>query len=407
MRLGNMNIQDIAGISFGGITDRKFRFALNLLGILIGCAAVTGLISVTQGMNTEINSQLDILGANSLTIIPTTGEDVSMASGPSAMIVPVALSWRDLEIIENIPEIDRVAPIQNNYCSYTITGKKRITTIMGMGNNLFDINPSFEISDGRAFTRSDKAVAIIGSNVAHPDTEDEPILSVGDRLKITTLGTFEPHEITLRIIGITKDSGMSMSMSPDDMIMIPIRTSEQLFESSGSYDMILATIHDLDDTGIVISAIKDKIENVQVVSAASAREMIGEVTGIIEAVLGGIAAISLVVAGVGIINTMTVSVSERTKEIGTMKAIGAKNLDVLMVFLAESGYTGLAGGFLGGAFGFILGIVIGNFIGLPVILDFELWGLVIMFAVLTSMLAGAWPAWSAANMNPVDALRHE
>ncbi|TFH15918.1 ABC transporter permease [Candidatus Bathyarchaeota archaeon] len=407
MRRSNMNIHDIAGISFGGISDRKFRFALNLLGILIGCAAVTGLISVTQGMNTEINSQLDILGANSLTIIPTTGEDMSMASGPSAMIVPVYISWRDLAIIENIPEIDQVAPIQNNYCSYTITGKTRITTLMGMGTNLFDINPSFEISDGRAFTRSDKAVAIIGSNVAHPDSEDEPILSVGDRLKISALGTPEPREITVRIIGITKDSGMSMSMSPDNMIMIPLKTSEQLFGSSGSYDMVLATIHDLDDTGIVTSAIKDKIENVQVVSASSAREMIGEVTGIIEAVLGGIAAISLVVAGVGIINTMTVSVSERTKEIGTLKAIGAKNLDVLMIFLAESGYTGFAGGLIGGAFGFVLGIIVGNVVGIPVALDFELWGMVILFAVFTSILAGAWPAWSASNMNPVDALRHE
>ena len=84
-----MNIQDIALISFGGIRDRKFRFALNLLGILIGCAAVTGLISVTQGMNTEINSQLDILGANSITIIPTTGEDMSMASGPQGMMIPI------------------------------------------------------------------------------------------------------------------------------------------------------------------------------------------------------------------------------------------------------------------------------------------------------------------------------
>ncbi|MBT3284964.1 ABC transporter permease [Candidatus Bathyarchaeota archaeon] len=402
-----MNIQDIALISFGGIRDRKFRFALNLLGILIGCAAVTGLISVTQGMNTEINSQLNILGANSINIIPTTGDDNSIAAGPQSMMIPIFLSWRDIDAIEAVLEIDMVAPIQNNFCSYTITGDKRITNIMGMGTNIFDINPSFEISEGRAFTRSDKAVAIIGADVAHPDNVAEPILGVGDRLKIIPLGTDEPKELTVRIIGITKDNGMSMSMSPDSMIMIPLRTSETLFENQGNYDMALASIPDMADIETVTAQIEDKIEDVKVISADSAREMIGDVTGTIEAVLGGIAAISLVVAGVGIVNTMTVSVSERTKEIGTLKAIGAQNLDVLFIFLAEAGYTGLAGGFLGGAFGFILGIVIGGFVGLPVDLNYNLWGMVILFAVTTSILAGAWPAWSAANMNPVEALRHE
>ena len=402
-----MNLQDIITISFSGITDRKFRFALNLLGILIGCAAVTGLISVTQGMNTEISSQLDILGANSLTIIPTTGEEMSMASGPSSMIIPLFLSWKEIEIIEDIQGIESVAPVQRNYGSYTITGDTRITTIMGMGYNIFDINPSFEVELGRSFTRSDKAVAVIGSNVAFPDTELEPILEVGDRLKITTVGASEPKEITLRIIGITEDSGMSMAMSPDDAIMIPLRTSELLFENSGNYDMALVRIGDVQDSEAVTLEIEEKIEDVQVVSAESAQEMIGEVTGTIESVLSGIAAISLVVAGVGIVNTMTVSVSERTKEIGTMKAIGAKNTEILMLFLAESGYTGLVGGILGGAFGFLLGIAIGNFIGLPVSLDFGLWGMVVLFALITSLIAGAWPAWSAAHLNPVEAFRHD
>ena len=403
-----MNVKDVALISLGGIKDRKYRFALNLLGILIGCAAVTGLISVTQGMNAEINGQLNILGANALTIIPSNGDsDMAFSSAPQAMMMPASFTWRDLQIIESIPEIDRVAPIQNNYGSYTLTGTKHTTTIMGVGIDLFEINPNYEISDGRAFTRSDKAVAIIGANVAHPEGDEEPVLRVGDRLKITALGTSEPKETTLRIIGITKESGMTMGVNPDDMIMIPVMTSEQFFGSSGKYDMIMASLYDIDDTDAVSSKIKDMIEDIQVISSESVRDMIGQVTGTIEAVLGGIAAISLVVAGVGIINTMTVSVSERTKEIGTLKAIGAKNMDVMMIFLAESGYTGLGGGFLGGALGYLLGFTIGNFIGLPIFLDLGLWSMVVLFAIITSVLAGAMPAWSAANLNPVEALRHE
>ena len=100
-----------------------------------------------------------------------------------------------------------------------------------------------------------------------------------------------------------------------------------------------------------------------------------------------------------------VCVSERTKEIGTMKAIGAKNVDILLIFLSESGYTGIAGGFLGGALGFALGIVIGNFIGLPISVSAILWVMVVIFAVLTSVVAGAWPAWKAANLDPVEAFR--
>ncbi|EMR73939.1 ABC-type antimicrobial peptide transport system, permease component [Thaumarchaeota archaeon SCGC AB-539-E09] len=402
-----MNLRDVAITSFGGIRDRKFRFALNLLGILIGCAAVTGLISVTQGMNTAINSQLDILGANTITIIPTTGDSDIIMSGPQAMNSPVSLSWRDLQIIENIPEIDNVAPIQSNYCSYTITGDTHISQVMGIGVDIFEINPNFEVSSGRTLTRNDKAATVIGSKVAHPDNEEEPILRVGDRLKVTTVGTTELKEMTLRIIGVSKESGQTMGVSPDNMIMIPLRTSEQFFESSGSYDTIMASVYNLDDIDTVTSQIEDKIEDVQIVSAESAKGMIADVTGTIEAVLGGIAAISLLVAGVGIVNTMTVSVSERTQEIGVLKAIGAKNVDILMIFLAESGYTGLAGGLFGGAFGFVLGIMIGDFIGLPVSLNLMLWAMVTLFAIITSILAGVWPAWRAANLNPVEALRHE
>jgi putative ABC transport system permease protein len=136
-------------------------------------------------------------------------------------------------------------------------------------------------------------------------------------------------------------------------------------------------------------------------------EAVGRITGIIEKVLAGIAAISLLVAGIGIINTMTVSVSERTKEIGTMKAIGAKKTDILQIFLAEAAYSGLIGGFLGAGLGFVLGIFVGNYIGLPIGISSSLWSGVIIFALIVSLLAGAWPALRASNMDPVNALRHE
>ena len=137
------------------------------------------------------------------------------------------------------------------------------------------------------------------------------------------------------------------------------------------------------------------------------QEQVKQVLGTIEAVLGGIAAISLLVAGVSIINTMTISVMERTREIGILKAIGGKNKDILMLFLTEATITGLVGGFLGAMVGFIAGIFVGNYINLPVSTAPTLGAMVIIFALITSVLAGLYPSWQAAKLNPVEALRYE
>jgi putative ABC transport system permease protein len=132
-----------------------------------------------------------------------------------------------------------------------------------------------------------------------------------------------------------------------------------------------------------------------------------QVLGSIQAVLGGIAAISLVVAGVGIVNTMTISVMERTREIGVMKAIGAKSIHVMLMFISEAILTGFIGGIIGVLLGFTLSRVVGNFIGITPIPSVMIGVLVTCFAVLTTTLSGLYPAWRAANLNPVEALRSE
>ena len=135
--------------------------------------------------------------------------------------------------------------------------------------------------------------------------------------------------------------------------------------------------------------------------------MINSITGTIEAVLGGVAAISLLVAGIGIINTMTVSVMERTKEIGVMKALGAKSTDVLVMFMIEAGLTGVIGGIIGAGFGFVLGAFVGDYVGVSSEPSLMLGMLVTGFAVLTSVVSGLYPSWSASKLHPVEALRHE
>ena len=144
-----------------------------------------------------------------------------------------------------------------------------------------------------------------------------------------------------------------------------------------------------------------------VVSPKAALDVQKRVTGTIQAVLGGIAAIRMFVAGIGIVNTMAISVNERTKEIGTMKAIGAKNIDILWIFITEALFTGILGGIIGVVLGFTIGKLVGLYIGLPVESSIPLAIVVVLFALITSLFSGAGPAWRASKLDPVIALRNE
>jgi putative ABC transport system permease protein len=189
---------------------------------------------------------------------------------------------------------------------------------------------------------------------------------------------------------------------------MPLRTCQQLYNEGSEFQYIAANIKDSEDMSQVISDIEEVLgDDVSVLSAETMQELVGTILGAVEAVLGGVAAISLVVAGVGIINTMTISVMERTKEIGIMKAIGSKSSDVLFIFLSEAVITGLAGGVLGAGLGFILGNSIGNSIDMPVSSNPMLGVGVVTFAIITTVLSGLYPAWRAAKMHPVEALRAE
>ena len=397
-----MKIDDIALMSANSLSDRKFRFALNIIGILIGCAAVTGLISLTQGMNSEISGQLGALGGNTITVIAgNMGPGRGMNND-----VPITLDWREVELLEELPDIDLVTPtVTGGAATYSLKGETFMVSVTGVTDTYFQINEGTEIEEGRALLRSDNAVAVIGHSVAVPNPDEKPAVEVGDRIKLTVEAGSENKEFTVRVVGILKETGGFMGSDSD--FFIPLKTCEQVFDTNGKYDTIQVYVEDSSLVEAVAYNIEDEIEGVTAITAASAMDMISSVTGTIEAVLGGVAAISLLVAGVGIINTMTVSVMERTKEIGTMKAIGAKSKDILILFMSEAALTGVVGGIIGAGFGFLLGDIVGNMVGITAAPTIELALMVVAFAVLTSVLSGLYPSWNASQMNPVEALRKE
>ena len=397
-----MFILDVLLMSVDGLRERKFRFSLNLLGILIGVSAITGLISITQGLNTSITGQLEIFGSQNVVVIPG-----QFQQGQAPVIG--TLNKRDLDIVRDTLGVVRATPmIIMQTARFEIQGRVFTPPVFGLGEDYFSIQQNPKIAEGRVLQRTDSSAIIIGPNIAHPEDEDDPIVQVGDRIKIEVDKQGEPEEHTFRVVGIIEKSGTSFGVSFDDAIAMPVRTAQQIYGLGGEFDRIIAQAESLEAVDFVANRLQDRMgDDVTVMTSESVQQTIGSVLGTIEAVLGGIAAISLVVAGVGIINTMTISVMERTKEIGILKAVGAKSLDILLLFIFESAFTGLVGGTLGAAFGFFLSGLIGGYIDLPVSTSFTLGVYVVGFAMLTSTLSGIYPAWRAANMHPVDALRNE
>ncbi|MCW4051570.1 MAG: ABC transporter permease [Candidatus Bathyarchaeota archaeon] len=386
-----------------GVKERKFRFALNLVGILIGCAAVTGLVSMTQGLTDSVTGQLDVFGPTNIIVIPG-----DITHGPPGM-GSVTLGWRELQIIERTPKLEAVTPIvANKFCEFTFQGRFYRTDVYGVTPEYAEINKNTKIDEGRNFISSDTAVVAIGANIAKPLDSEEQVIELGDRIKIKVQVKGEEKELTLRVISILQAQGSSFGFNLDDSISIPLATAQQLYEIGGEFDFILGRATSIDDVNSAVEAIEEKLgDRVTAISYASAQDQVGSILGTIQSVLGGIAGISLLVAGVGIINTMMVSVMERTKEIGTMKAVGAKSLDVLLMFLSEAMITGLIGGIVGSLFGFALGGAIGRYINLAVEPSLSLGLFVVGFAMTTSVISGLYPAWRASSLSPVEALRHE
>jgi putative ABC transport system permease protein len=398
----HVNLIDIFLISTQGVRERKFRFALNIVGILIGCAAVTGLVSVTQGLTDSVTQQLDVFGPTNIIIVPG---DVRSGMG----MVGETLSWKQLDIIKKTPKIEAAAPIiANKFCSFTVKGRTFYTDVYGHTEEYTEINKNTQLDEGRHIIRGDSAVVIVGANVAKPKDLDEKIINLGDRLKISAQVSDAKKEMTLRVVGILKEQGSSFGFNLDDSIAIPLSTAQQFFEIGGEFDFVIARAGNIDDVSQAVRNLRDRLgDKATVISYSSAQNMVGNVLGTIQSVLGGIAGISLLVAGVSIINTMTVSVMERTKEIGTMKAVGAKGSDILFMFLSEAMVTGILGGAAGAGFGFILGGIVGGYIDLPVKPSLSLGAFVVGFAAMTAIVSGLYPAWRASNLSPVEALRHE
>ncbi len=407
-----MKIFDLFLIGIRNLSHRRLRSYLTMLGILIGITAVVALISMGQGMEDAITEQFESVGSN---IIMVMGSGGGMSSPIMSMVSEKPLTVKDKEVIESVKGVNIVAEYIIMPASVGFHGEKTDSFLGGSSpgptREIIEASMNAYREAGRELKEGDRYKAVIGNNIAHTAFDRE--VSIGD--KITILGQ------EFRVVGIYEKIGNAMD---DNSIMIPIDIMRDLIDEKEKISMLYLNTKKGYDVQKVAENIEEELRDYRdedegdetfVVSTASdLLETFGSILNIVQAVVVGLAAISLLVGGVGIMNTMYMAVMERTREIGTMKAIGATNADILTIFLVESGVLGMIGGIVGVTIGLgiskLVEIAVTQFYGTPLIkahVSLVLIGGAVAFSFIVGMMSGIFPAKQASSLKPVDALRYE
>src|SRR3989344_1407432 len=391
-------------MAFNSIKERKLRSILTALGIIIGISAIIALVSIGEGTNAAVSSALSTLGGN--TIFISGGGGGGGGFGPPSTSEP--LGKKDVTDIRGINGVDLAIGIIVKSQSVEFRDETKQMNFFGIdpkdGDKFFTDLGVVQIEDGRFFKSGESHVVVLGHNIAVKSFSDE--LKVNDKLTIKGEKT--------RIVGILKETGSSQYDSS------VITSADDLADSTGNlaYTIIFARVNNVDRVDDIANNVQKKMDDSHgkrdflVFTPKKLSEQIGTVTNTLSLTLGGIAGIALLVAGIGIANTMYMSVMERTREIGIMKAIGATNKNVTEIFLTEAALIGLIGGIVGDiigvAFSNILGLVLTNYgLTFSTKVTYQLLLLGLGFSVGVGVLFGFLPARKASKMNPIEALRYE
>ncbi len=405
-------IRDYLRMALQSLTHRKLRSWLTMLGIFIGITAVVAIISLGQGLQVAIDDSFSELGTDKIFISPGTGE---LTAGSTA----ANLTEHDRRIIERVPGVQDTLGF--TYKNARLSYKDEESVVLITGISLTDSERLYRdmfglyLEQGRLLTKSDGFKAVLGYDYTRPKKLFTKAMRLGDRFTI--------NNNSFKIVGFNEKLGNS---ADDQSIYVTSNAYTQIFGErvEEDYKTIIARVSAGADASLVGERIKrdlrndrDRDEGDEDFTVQTPEEILGSfntILLIVNVVIIGIAAISLLIGGIGIMNTMYTAVLERRREIGIMKAIGARNSDIMLIFLIEAGLLGLVGGAVGVAGGLAISKLVELFgsiaLGTPYLRAWWSWPLIfgaLAFSFLIGALSGLTPAWQASKQQPVESLRYE
>ena len=403
-----MSLARLITLAFKAILRNGFRTVLTMLGIIIGVAAVIAMLAVGTGTRKSIRDSISAMGSNMLFILP--GSDIR---GPARTASRARFYDRDLyAVAANATMLSGVSPLVRRAGTVKFQSENRTTEIYGIEPQYLNIR-TIEIADGRNFTQSESSrgakVCLIGKTVIDNLFGDSD--PIGQTIRFNTT--------PFQIIGTLKSKGQNnFGADQDDIILAPFNTVQKRIIAGRTINQIYASVIDESLTQEAIAEIKDILrvqrklrdgtpDDFTIRSQQEMGEMMESTSKVLTTLLTAIAAISLLVGGIGIMNIMFVSVTERTREIGLRMAVGAKDIDILRQFLIEAIMISLAGGVIGMIFGVATSLILSKLSGWTIVI--MPLSIVISFAVCvaTGVFFGWYPAYKASKLDPIEALRYE
>jgi putative ABC transport system permease protein len=410
------SLAEVVRISFDSLFANKTRSFLTMLGVIIGVASVVALLAVGNGATASVTGQVQSIGTNLLTVMPGAS-----GMGPGRSSAAQNLTMNDYQAISSLGlPLNGIAPVFNGSASIVASAADKSASIVGTTPTYFDLQ-SMQTTSGSLFdesqSRAGEPVAVLGATLA------KDLFGTG-----TAVGqTVRVKDQTLRVVGVlAAKGGGGMGGSVDDQLFAPISfVQERLFGArtpdGNSYRVasIIVSVRNSDD----IQAVQDRItlllrerhhlkadgseDDFSVLNQASMLSTLTNITSILTAFLAAIAGISLLVGGIGIMNIMLVSVTERTKEIGLRKAVGARGQDILLQFIVEASVVSVTGGIIGLLFGMLISGLVTLSGLLTATVSLSSVALALGFSLAVGLFFGIYPARRAARLNPIEALRYE